>query len=114
MIGAERLHEGALVGSAGRADHRAALVLGDLDHGGADGASRARYEDDVAFLQLRDAQEACIGGQAGHASNAEEGALGQADVRQFLHHGGLGLCHPGGTPAQHGGHKIAGLVVRMR
>ena len=62
-----------LVG-AGRADDPGgALELGDLADLAADGAGRAGDEDRVALLEGGGAQQTGVGGEAGHAEDAEVG-----------------------------------------
>ena len=72
---------GALLGPARRADDPAALQLGDLPDDRAGRAGRTADQDRVALLQLTDAQQAEVGGQAGGAEQRDGdqrvGALGE-------------------------------------
>ena len=63
-----------LLGRAGAADDPArAERLGDLADRAAHGAGRARHEDDVAGLDLRDAGQADVRREPGHPEHAEVG-----------------------------------------
>jgi len=84
MVDADLLQIGALFWAAGRADHRAALNLGDLTHDLADRSGGGRDEHHIARLHRRDLQEPHIGGQAWHARDAEEGLRRQTMRVDFL------------------------------
>ncbi|MCY1298223.1 hypothetical protein D9M70_476970 [compost metagenome] len=66
-------NESALVRTTRNADRARALDAGDLADGRADGAACGGHDDRLARLRLADRQQSCIGGEAGHAQNAERG-----------------------------------------
>jgi hypothetical protein len=80
-------HPLALGGTAGNADHAAALELGDLAHGLADGTGRTRHHDRFAGLGHAHVHQAEVAGHAGHAQHVEplrQRAGAQVDLGQAV------------------------------
>jgi hypothetical protein len=72
-VEAELLEPGELLGAPGAADHPRPAQPRELSGEAADGPRRARDEDRVAVLHLRDVGDADEGGETWHAEHAERG-----------------------------------------